>query len=764
MTHKKRWHSNAITTRATVKTKIMEVLLELVPNRVFFQIRPDNPSSGIHMNERDGFIYHYHSMDNLYKSVKIRKYFGPMTLSNIHRHCVLVDKSLKHTAGRHLFYTNSFETLGYQQKRTSAIFLMGCYLVLRQNFTPEQTKDMLHDVTGSVTPFTDMEGSTAHALTLLDCWRALYHAMVVNQWFRKRDFDMVIDLCDGSDEVINWVVPGRLLALEDPKEPRYMGRGPRVRYSIVEIFKQHKVNTVVRLNGRDYEYRTSYGQPYDSEEFVCRAIKHYDIFFKDGGIPSESQLNTFLKIVKKAHHPIAVHCHAGRGRTGTMLACSLVRFWGFEAVHAIAWVRICRAACVVGIQQGFVKMVENSLREKACTSTSGQAGNQSHGVHTPTKYLRQIHLVAPPRVQRRPTPTRSNPCPAKSTCDKKSEQTEHSTEKSLKPPQKITVLPISGGMSGTQLRRPRTKVHAKVPNNKTRVCHELTLRNNSRKSEQKPQGIRAKSQKQTKTTEAANVNSVTKVSLNTNTQLRLSGVLDLNLLKNMHMFQELEPKNKYLRANISDKVSCYIAKQGQGNYFHQPKRHTVETAKVARLETMLHFQSKPTKCEQYELKQKVSKAQDDLAKINSSRPQIKGSKSSIPFVKAPIKYSSYQPTFDHLTKLLSFDRESKSPVSSCGKDYKIPIVSTVNGDKGQNPRIEKTVSRNKTGRRLAWDEPEVSPQCAKTGGIKVLRENKKDNVVLNDFLEKHRQTLLVSKTANCAGGNRDNGKIRNPHR
>ena len=206
----------------------MEEILELVPNRVFFQIRPDNPSSGIHMNEQDGFIYHYHSMDNLYKSVKIRKYFGPMTLSNIHRHCVLIDTSLKHTAGRHLFYTNNFETLGYQQKRTNAVFLMGCYLILRQDLSPDQTRVMLHEVCESVSPFTDMEGSTAHALTLLDCWQALYYGVIINQWFQTRDYDVNIDLGDGSDEVINWVIPGKLLALEDPKEPRYMGRGPRV--------------------------------------------------------------------------------------------------------------------------------------------------------------------------------------------------------------------------------------------------------------------------------------------------------------------------------------------------------------------------------------------------------------------------------------------------------------------------------------------------------------------------------------------------------
>lgn len=49
--------------------------------------------------------------------------------------------------------------------------------------------------------------------------------------------------------------------------------------------------------------------------------------------------------------PVAVHCRAGYGRTGTMLACYLVAVEGYSAVDAIAETRRRRSWSIETEQQ-----------------------------------------------------------------------------------------------------------------------------------------------------------------------------------------------------------------------------------------------------------------------------------------------------------------------------------------------------------------------------------------------------------------------------
>jgi len=45
---------------------------------------------------------------------------------------------------------------------------------------------------------------------------------------------------------------------------------------------------------------------------------------------------------------------AGLGRTGTLIACFIMKHYKFTAAEAIAWIRICRPGSVIGPQQEFL--------------------------------------------------------------------------------------------------------------------------------------------------------------------------------------------------------------------------------------------------------------------------------------------------------------------------------------------------------------------------------------------------------------------------
>ncbi len=46
-----------------------------------------------------------------------------------------------------------------------------------------------------------------------------------------------------------------------------------------------------------------------------------------------------------------MHCKAGLGRTGTLIACYMMKHFQMTAAECIAWLRIVRPGSVIGPQQ-----------------------------------------------------------------------------------------------------------------------------------------------------------------------------------------------------------------------------------------------------------------------------------------------------------------------------------------------------------------------------------------------------------------------------
>jgi len=65
------------------------------------------------------------------------------------------------------------------------------------------------------------------------------------------------------------------------------------------------------------------------------------------------------------HHVVSLCYTAGLGRTGTLIACFIMKHFKFTAAEAIAWIRICRPGSVIGPQQEFlVEYVVQHLNSK----------------------------------------------------------------------------------------------------------------------------------------------------------------------------------------------------------------------------------------------------------------------------------------------------------------------------------------------------------------------------------------------------------------
>jgi len=241
-------------------------------------------------------------------------------------------------------------------KKANAAYLMGAFQIIVMNRLAEEAWQHL----AAAGPFVDFRdasyGGCTYRCTVLHCLRGLERARDL-AWFDYRTFNLeeyqFYEKVENGD--FNWIIPPKLLAFSSPADQAVDNEGWRTftPEDYVPLFKRMGITAVVRLNQKTYE----------ADRFVRLGIRHYDLYFVDGSIPTESIVRRFLDIVENEPGGVAVHCKAGLGRTGTLIGCYAIKHFKFPAADFIGWARVARPGSVLGPQQQYLLEIEEKCMQ-----------------------------------------------------------------------------------------------------------------------------------------------------------------------------------------------------------------------------------------------------------------------------------------------------------------------------------------------------------------------------------------------------------------
>ncbi|XP_027748161.1 dual specificity protein phosphatase CDC14A isoform X6 [Empidonax traillii] len=325
---------------AAAASEVLGGASEFVKDRLYFATLRNKPKSTVNT--------HYFCTDEELVYENFYGDFGPLNLAMLYRYCCKLNKKLKYfsLSRKKIVYYTSFD----QRKRANAAFLIGAYAVIYLKKTPEEAyRTLLSGSNPPYLPFRDASfGNCTYNLTILDCLQGVNKALQ-HGFFDFKTFD--VDEYEHYERVengdFNWIIPGKFLAFSGPHPKSKLENGYPLHApeAYFPYFKKHNVTSIIRLNKKIYE----------AKRFTDAGFEHYDLFFIDGSTPSDSIVQRFLNICENADGAIAVHCKAGLGRTGTLIACYIMKHYKFTHAEAIAWIRICRPGSIIGPQQHFLE-------------------------------------------------------------------------------------------------------------------------------------------------------------------------------------------------------------------------------------------------------------------------------------------------------------------------------------------------------------------------------------------------------------------------
>lgn len=315
--------------------------VELVPGRLYWCTL-----NGINLPQATSRS-HYFSIDKVLVYEPFFADFGPLNLGHTYRYCKMLDDMWKDPAhrGKRIIHCCSAD----HKRRSNAAYLICAYLVIIQRQLADAAFAPFNFVKPPLLPYRDATANptSVFPLTVLDCLHGLEHSIRLKlfDWerFNVESYEFFEKVENGD---MSWVLPGRMLAFAGPYPTNKDEQGYRTwtPEDYVPLFLDAGIRLVVRLNRKMYE----------RNRFIDHGIKHVDLYFPDGTCPSKEIIGKFLHIAENERGPIAIHCKAGLGRTGTLIGLYAMKHLRFPARAFIGWNRICRPGSILGPQQQFL--------------------------------------------------------------------------------------------------------------------------------------------------------------------------------------------------------------------------------------------------------------------------------------------------------------------------------------------------------------------------------------------------------------------------
>ncbi|KAJ3228853.1 Dual specificity protein phosphatase cdc14a [Chytriomyces hyalinus] len=336
---------------------------EFIKDRLYFAWLPHIPSQQQNV--------HFFSIDATLIYISFYSDFGPNSLAHVIRFCDLMKEKFNspQLQSKKICLYSSTES----DKRANAAFLMCAYMMLVQKQTPEEAFYPLINVNPPFIPYRDAGyGAATYHITILDCLKGVYKALNLGL-IHVENLDAVeyefYEKVEHGD--LNWITD-KFIAMACPRDdasvPQFQGQpymyggrpsNPTRRLlqpaykmdDLISLLKERGTTTVVRLNNKTYE----------KKKFVDAGLQHVELYFPDGTTPPEGILKRFLDLVESQPGVIAIHCKAGLGRTGTLIACYLMKHYKFSASEVIGLLRVLRPGSVVGPQQNYLAGMQTKL-------------------------------------------------------------------------------------------------------------------------------------------------------------------------------------------------------------------------------------------------------------------------------------------------------------------------------------------------------------------------------------------------------------------